>query len=496
MTEADFWSGARRTLFSPSGRNIAGLARDGIAVFRGINFAHPPIGALRFQKPQRCDSWPDGFDATEWGATPQRVSPGFAIPEPSVPGDATLNLNIFTRESAVGEDPRLPVIVWIHGGGFTQGSANGSWYDGRRFAQKGVVVVSIHYRVGIEGFADIEGATPNRAVWDWIAALEWVRENIAHFGGDPARVTIVGESAGGAAVLALLATPHSAELFAAAWCMSGVLTEIDAETARARAVAIAAELGVPATVAGFSSISDTIGQAHVRAIHSLNYFGPSGDPDLFPLGILGGVERFSRSIPLVFGVTADEFEYNPAEPSIDTPAAVTQMTDWGISEQLALRAANAISADHRLTGSRVFSEVMFRSAAVAIATTRGGASSPTWAYDYRWPSERSGYALHCEEIPALFAVTDDPAAIGVLGTVPTSVVAAFHGAMVAFAHDHRVAAWDPLRGSRLDIVTTIDVHGASTGTSPWFTAGDILAQPWLDNQIRMGDNSAPFGLQD
>jgi para-nitrobenzyl esterase len=494
MTEVDFWSTAQRRSFAPAARTITGLTRDGLAVFRGIDYADAPVASLRFQKPQRCEGWPEGFDATEWGATPQRVSPGFAIPEPSMPGAATLNLNIFTQEAAVGHGPALPVIVWIHGGGFTQGSANGSWYDGRRFAEKGVVVVSIHYRVGIEGFADIEGSTPNRAVWDWIAALEWVRDNIAHFGGDPERVTIAGESAGGAAVLALLATPYSAGLFAGAWCMSGVLTEVDAVTARARVVAIAAELGVQPTIDGFSSIPDTVGQELVRTNHALNFFGPSGDTDLFPSGIVGGISRHSGSIPLVFGVTADEFEYNADEPTIEVTEAVAQLTDWGIPQPLALEAATVIAGEHRLTASRVFSEVMFRGAAVAIASLRSGTPGPTWAYDYRWPSERSGHALHCEEIPAAFDVTQDPAAIGVLGTVPAPVIDAFHGAMVTFAQTHSVS-WGPLRSSELDPVTTIDHDGGVTGTSTFFTAGKILSSAWLDNAIRMGDGPAPAGLQ-
>ena len=107
----------------------------------------------------------------------------------------------------------LPVLVWIHGGGFTGGCNASPWYRGGPFARDGVVLVSINYRLGAEGFLEIPGAPANRAVRDWVRALEWVRENIAAFGGDPARVTIGGQSAGGAACATLLGVPAARDLF-------------------------------------------------------------------------------------------------------------------------------------------------------------------------------------------------------------------------------------------------------------------------------------------
>ena len=108
-----------------------------------------------------------------------------AIPEPSFPGDATLNLNVFTP--VPGEpDARLPVLVWIHGGGFKAGSPSSPWYDGRAFNRDGVVTVSISYRLGFDGFGWIPDAPHNRGLLDQIAALRWVQDNIAAFGGDPA----------------------------------------------------------------------------------------------------------------------------------------------------------------------------------------------------------------------------------------------------------------------------------------------------------------------
>ena len=112
------------------------------------------------------------------------------------------------------------MLVWIHGGGFIAGSAASPWYVGEAFARDGVVTVTASYRLGFEGFGWVEGAVNNRAVRDWLAALEWVRENIAAFGGDPARVTIAGQSAGGAAVMQLLTMPAAQHLFRAVLAIS------------------------------------------------------------------------------------------------------------------------------------------------------------------------------------------------------------------------------------------------------------------------------------
>jgi carboxylesterase type B len=181
---------------------------DGTLRFLGIPYAQPPVGPLRFTAPVPPRPWTEPLEATAYGPTAQRRphSANPTIPEPSIPGDAVLNLNVFTP-SIHGA---LPVLVWIHGGGFVAGSAASPWYDGASFNRDGVLLVSIGYRLGDEGFRD------NAAVLDWIAALEWVRDNIAAFGGDPNRVTVAGHSAGGTAVLTLLATPAADGLFHAA----------------------------------------------------------------------------------------------------------------------------------------------------------------------------------------------------------------------------------------------------------------------------------------
>lgn len=152
-------------------------------------------------------------DALEYGPTPWRSEEGSGVPDMIVPGDETLNVNVFTPRPGDTE-ANLPVLVWIHGGGYFGGTSADPWYDGRSYNRDGVITVSISYRLGMEGFGWIEEAPANRGVLDWIAALEWVQENIRAFGGDPTRVTISGQSAGGGAVLTLLGMERAQHLHA------------------------------------------------------------------------------------------------------------------------------------------------------------------------------------------------------------------------------------------------------------------------------------------
>ena len=185
-----------------------------------------------------------GPDALAYGATSPQPGRGITlIPEPVIAGDNELNLNVFTPDLGAA---RLPVLVWIHGGGFFGGGNASPWYRGGPFARDGVVLVSINYRLGAEGFLQVPGAPANRAVRDWARALEWVQENIAAFGGDPGQVTIAGQSAGGSACAALLGVPAARGLFCGAVCMSGsTALRQTADGVRAVAAQMARHLGVP-----------------------------------------------------------------------------------------------------------------------------------------------------------------------------------------------------------------------------------------------------------
>jgi len=227
---------------------LEGTRADGVFSFKGVPYAAPPVGALRFAPPRRAERWTGVRAATTYGATaPQTPPAGPAVQmfEPVVsPGEDCLNLNVWTPDpGAVG----LPVLLWIHGGGFQIGAGSDPIYDGAAFARDGVVLVTINYRLGTQGFLYVEGAdgAGNFGLLDQVCALEWVQEHIDAFGGDPANVTVAGESAGGMSVGALLAAPAARGLFRRAIAQSGAAHNgIIASTAALVAHRVGEALGV------------------------------------------------------------------------------------------------------------------------------------------------------------------------------------------------------------------------------------------------------------
>lgn len=204
---------------------VRGRRTGGIAAFLGVPYAAAPVGALRFAAPRPPSAWSGLRDAIAPGATaPQRTKPfpGLDV-VPLVgtgwsPGDDYLNVNVWTPDPAA---TGLPVMVWIHGGGFLLGSNNAAISDGSGFARSGVVCIAINYRMGIDGFLPIPGIPTNLGLRDMIAALAWVRDNAAAFGGDPANVTVFGESAGAMAIADLVTSPLAKGLFRRAIVQSG-----------------------------------------------------------------------------------------------------------------------------------------------------------------------------------------------------------------------------------------------------------------------------------
>jgi len=171
---------------------VQGRVTDGILDFRGIPYAAPPVGDLRFRPPQPRQPWSGVLDATRFGpVAPQNqgaMEAMFGAPPLAMDEDC-LTLNIWTPAC---DDCKRPVMVWIHGGAFLFGTGATPWYDGRSFARDDVVLVTINYRLGAFGFLHIDGQG-NNGILDQVAALEWVRDNIAAFGGDPGNVTAFGE---------------------------------------------------------------------------------------------------------------------------------------------------------------------------------------------------------------------------------------------------------------------------------------------------------------
>lgn len=200
---------------------VQGSVEDGLTIFKGIPFAQPPIGVLRWKAPQPLQPWEGVKETTEFAPAPIQGT------DQTGKSEDCLYLNIWTP--ATSPDDRIPVLVWIYGGGFSYGATSEPVYDGAALAKKGVILVSIAYRVGQLGFLAHPGLSAgnpdkvsgNYGILDQIEGLKWVKANIAAFGGDPDRVTIFGESAGGISVSMLCASPLAKGLFQGAISQSG-----------------------------------------------------------------------------------------------------------------------------------------------------------------------------------------------------------------------------------------------------------------------------------
>ncbi|MFB9307822.1 para-nitrobenzyl esterase [Agromyces hippuratus] len=419
------------------------------AAFLGIPFAEAPVGELRFAAPVPKAPWEGVRDALEFGATAQRGDPGVTlIPEPSVPGESTLNVNVFTPAPAT--DAALPVLVWIHGGGFFAGSPASLWYDGGRFNRDGVVTVTISYRLGFDGFGWISDAPSNRGVRDWLLALQWVQENIASFGGDPSRVTIAGQSAGGGAVLTLLGMESAQHLFHGVYAISGALADVTPERGEKFGRELAAAGGVEPTVAGFSSLSE---ERILELQKKATELGPDSLQSMIDEGLgLGPAidgELLTRSTkdslaagvgadkPLVIGATDDEFTmaFAEAEKKLRWIPKSLMLKKLGMPKPklkpyLAANAEVARKGTARIAG-RFLTDQMFRTALVKIVALRGDA--PTWVYRFSWPSGTFGFAEHCLDVPFFFDCLDSIAMEPLAGPNPPQQLAdQVHGGAVAF----------------------------------------------------------------
>ncbi|MER7974828.1 carboxylesterase family protein, partial [Streptomyces sp. NPDC096080] len=205
---------------------VRGLRReDGSAVFLNIPYAAPPVGAARFAPPRPHARWDGVRDATVPGPTAPQSPRGLGSVDMApyfgpgwCQGEDYLTVDVWTPDAARAG---LPVMVFVHGGGFVAGSTRSALYDGSAFARDGTVLVTLNYRLGVAGFLDLPGAPANRGLLDVVAALRWVRENIALFGGDPDNVTLFGQSAGATVVGGVLATAAASGLLRRAIVQSG-----------------------------------------------------------------------------------------------------------------------------------------------------------------------------------------------------------------------------------------------------------------------------------
>ncbi|WP_342801591.1 carboxylesterase family protein [Nocardia sp. No.11] len=485
-----------------AGGAVRGRTESGVTRFLGVPYAAAPVGAKRFQLPEPAPAWDDVREATQMGATcvqsPYPAPIHALIGSDGIPGDEYLNANVWTPDPGTSG---LPVLVWIHGGAFVRGSNARAIYDGTAFARDGVVLVSINYRLGISGFAALDGAPLNRGLHDQLFALRWVRDNIAAFGGDPDNVTVFGESAGGMSVAALIAAPQSSGLFRRAIMQSGNgAVAADAQDARTVAAALAAELGIAPTAADFGEL----GPDALRTAQNAVALAVMTDPDpqrwgasvieqgmgimsLFPViddDILPGAPTAvlaadpDRAVPLIAGTTADEFRFFTVPTGIT--AAVTAdtlpfvLTRYGIDPAVA-QTYSAQRPD--ATPAEIFNAILtdwcFRAGTVDFAEANA-VGAPTHVYEFAWPTDLPGLgACHVLEVPFVFDAL--AGAHSLTGPHPPQALAdEIHAAWVKFATDGDPgwAAFDSERKR----VRIFDAPASSTVENPRSAELDALRQ--------------------
>ncbi|WP_083527574.1 carboxylesterase/lipase family protein [Curtobacterium ammoniigenes] len=428
------------TVTTASG-SVRGAVRAGIRRWMGIPYAAAPVGQLRWHAPQPVEPWRGVRAATEPGAAcPQQPHPFTGgISTRFAQSEDCLTLNVFSPFDA----DRLPVLVFIHGGAYRSGASGIPEYDGTALARRGVVVVTLSYRLGVFGSMDLRALNgdgiafdANCTLRDQVAALQWVRDAIAGFGGDPGRVTIVGESSGGNAITTLLATPSARGLFQAAIAQSPhPQTAHRAEKKAPHAEMLAERLGVDRRHAAREMLRVpasrllTVAAALDRDITAesplVAAFSPTIDGDVLPEHPLIALRNGrAASVPLIIGTNRDEyslFEHGRAPVIPNTEARVRQLVEgtdpaaWArIRVLYGERAGGGAArvADARRAWSIAGGDGVFRVPSIEVADAHAEAGNPTWMYryDHASPTLRlTGLgAAHGTELPYLFGTFGTP----------------------------------------------------------------------------------------
>jgi carboxylesterase type B len=458
------------TVVQTSAGAVCGRSDGGVLSFKGIPYAAPPFGANRLRPPAPVAPWTGVRDALEYGPKVPQVpfpSPWDVLLADRAPqGEDCLNLNVWTRDL---ESPSQPVMVFIPGGMFESGTAAMDSYDGTAFAHDGVVLVSINYRVGAEGFLALDDGGATRGLLDQVAALEWVQENIASFGGDPANVTVYGQSAGAMSIGTLLAMPRAAGLFRRAIVQSGGSHQV-ASRASAQHIErrLAEILGIEARRDAFAAVpldrfleAQTMLKAEIIAKPDPGIWGadvaltilpwqPVIDEDVVSaLPIARIAAGAGADVDLLVGSNLDEWNFFTAPASV--PFTITDemvagmITAYGLPLGATLATyrelrPDATPADHfaALQGDYVLRIPALRLAEEHAKSTTG----TTHAFEFAWRSPQYGGRLgacHGLEIPFVFdTLPKDGDADSLVGPNPPHELArTMHDVWVAFAVDGR-----------------------------------------------------------
>ena len=441
------------------GGRIRGVRRRDLWTFSGVPYAASPAGDRRWRPPVPPDPWTGVKECDRFTPiAPQ--APGLVEMslggEPDEQSEDCLSLNVWTPGLDNG---RRPVMVWVHGGSFVSGSGAGSLYRGGTLAREGdVVVVTVNYRLGLLGFLAHPALEEPGQTWldgepwsgcgnwglaDQVAALRWVHDHIAEFGGDPGSVTLFGESAGGMSVSALLAVPAARGLFHRAIVESGPPYTYTVEEAASRAEKVAAHLGVPMTRAAFGQVpaddlvraATEVGQVPANHDDSGLLLMPVVDGGLVPMAPEVAVATGSvADVPLLIGTTRDESAFftvgNATLASLDDDGLVrwTRRLTPDVSEARRLidevrdaRAGRGESIVPRDLWVAIATEFVFRLPTIRLADAHAAVALPgvgTYCYLFTWESPAFGGYLgscHALEIPFVFGTVHNRAVQGFCG---------------------------------------------------------------------------------
>ncbi|TMD38934.1 MAG: carboxylesterase/lipase family protein [Chloroflexi bacterium] len=391
---------------------VEGSVWDGVASFKGIPFAAPPFGANRFKPPQPPQPWREVRRANAYGW----VSPQSPYPEPfrhmlgdaGATGEDCLNVNVWTPAPRNG---RRPVMVWIHGGAFLRGSGAIPVYDGTRFARDGVVCVTINYRLGADGFLWLGEGAVNRGLLDQLAALRWVQANIEAFGGDPASITVFGESAGAFSVASLIASEQSSGLFQRAILQSGAGHHvISAATAQLISAMLCERLGVPQTADALAAVPIerfTQAQSELDVERAMQpdprrwgevatngmLFEPVIDGDLLrerPVDAM--VKGAGARLQVMVGTTSEEWRFFTVPTGVIDH--ITEERVLGLAQRQGLDPANAVAtyreASQGATAGDLYTAIItdsfFRVPAIRVAEAHARNRAQAYVYEFAWRS--------------------------------------------------------------------------------------------------------------
>ncbi|MBA3541195.1 MAG: carboxylesterase/lipase family protein [Deltaproteobacteria bacterium] len=414
---------------------VRGIERDGVAVWRGIPYAEPPLGPLRFLPPRPPLAWTGERDATRFGAVAMqsrdpRIAIMSGIGEKIAMSEDCLVLNVFAPFTHA-DGPKRPVLVWIHGGAFVMGSGSTPLYHGTSFAQHDVVVMTLNYRLGLFGFLYLGDQSPahregNVGLLDQVAALRWVQHNIAGFGGDPDRVTVMGESAGAVSVATLLAMPAAAGLFHAAILQSGAAGLLTPTCAQATALThtILDDLGtrdldVLATLPAEQLLD---AQHRASALRGIAAFAPYVDGFTLPRAPIEAVrDGAAIKVPLLLGSNRDEWTLFEVFMGDASTQVVKSLLRAQLGEDVDRIHAGYVQADEATSSARAWVDVIgdaaFRIPMIHLAEAQAGHAA-VWMYRFDWASSGGGGRLgatHALELPFVWNRLELPASQFLLG---------------------------------------------------------------------------------